>query len=89
MSRTREDLDREIEALQKREILVATNEGTYSGGDPAYKTYRIYEEVGGGERHEGCDIDRAPGNIRRFRSELHAARTKLYELIRERNSIAK
>jgi len=74
-ARTRADIRADIRAAEKAEVLVETNEGTYSAaeahaaigtGDPRHANYRVYESAAGARRTEGCDPVRAPGYARRY-----------------------
>jgi hypothetical protein len=74
----REQIEAEIRDLERVEILIETNEGTFGEseacrmvgtGDPAFATRRVYERVGGGKRATGPDEDDAPGRMRRINAD--------------------
>ena len=84
-------LKRQADELAAREILVSTNEGTYStteavkatgSGDPAHNTWRTFQRVGDGRRSvRGCNQGRAPGYARYLNAdELAAAQKALADL---------
>lgn len=93
MTSSKAQLEKQAAELSAREILVETNDGTYSAAEaqratgtglPESNTYRVYAIVGGGTRHDGCAKDRAPGRGRALnRTELAAAQKQLAEIRRQ------
>ena len=74
-TRSREEIQAEIDTIVKIEVHVATNQGTYSNhdavravgvGDPALANREVYETVGGARRATGPSEEMAPGRMRRI-----------------------
>lgn len=94
MTMTKKDradsIRREIVDIERVEVHVETNQGTYSGadavrkcgtGDPAYANREVYETVGGSVRTTGPSEDCAPGYMRDCgRSRLSALRRRVAAL---------
>lgn len=86
----REVILAEIEAVQKIEHHVETNEGTYGAveacrkvgsGDPAFANRQVYETVAGERRATGPDEEDAPGRMRQLnRDSLAADRRRVADL---------
>ena len=91
-SRTAEDVERDIDAVEREECVIETNAGTDSAveaceaigtGDPQFANYSIFERVGDGRtRHVGCDESRAPG-IKRVVHDPIAARRRALTALRD------
>lgn len=89
-TKTVADLRREIAALERVEVHVETNQGTYGPGDavraigvsdPAFANREVYETVGGTRRASGPSEDRAPGRMRAInRDRLSDLRKRLADL---------
>ena len=92
-TRTRKEIQAEIDALTGQEYLVATNQGTFGSseavrkvgtGDPMFANRDVYETVGGARRERGPDEADAPGRMRKLnRAALAEDRKRLSELKRE------
>jgi hypothetical protein len=77
-TRTKAEIQAEIANLEKIEVHVETNQGTYGAseacrkvgtGDPAFANREVYETVGGVRRETGPDEDEAPGRMRKIGHE--------------------
>jgi hypothetical protein len=74
-TRTKAEIQKEIANLEKIEVHVATNQGTYGGNDaarkigsgrPAHANREVYETVAGRVRTTGPGEDAAPGRMRQI-----------------------
>lgn len=84
------ELVKKADELAAMWVAVETNDGTFSNhealaasgnGEKKSATYTIYERVGDGRRrHEGIEIEKAPGFARTFRQELTAKQAELANL---------
>lgn len=87
---SRAEIRAEIANLEKIEVHVETNQGTYGPteaarkvgtGDPACANREVYETVGGTRREKGPSEEDAPGRMREInRTALAEYRTRLAEL---------
>jgi len=76
----------EIAALQIKEHLVETNDGTFGAeeagrkigtADPKFATRRVYKTASGARRETGPSANEAPGYTRHFRTEITEAKASL------------
>lgn len=93
-ARRRAELEAEIANLERIEVLVETNSGTFGPheacakvgtGDPAFATRNVYEAVGTGKRRAtGPDEGDAPGYMRAGNTETMARHRKALAELRRR-----
>lgn len=91
------DLKSRISILSREEVLVASNEGTFSAiesqravgtGDTKAATVKVYESVSGETRWVGPRADVAPGRIRNFSSAKASLTPKREELRKLKSDLA-
>lgn len=92
-TRTKTEVQKEINALSGVEYLVETNEGTFGAqeaakavgtGDPAYTVRKVFVTVGGSTYSTGPTEEKAPGRIRKLnQTALAADRKRLANLQNE------
>lgn len=84
-TKTRSEIQAEIDTLSNVEHLVETNSGTFGAteacrkvgsGDPMFATRNVYETVGGSKRSTGPDEVDAPGRMRRINANTMSADRK-------------
>lgn len=98
MSRYTHEIYDEIEALERIEVHIATNQGTYGAteagrkcgtGDPRFANREIYETVGGKRRETGPDAEDMPGRLRWINQEqMSRLRSELADLRKRAREIA-